>query len=191
MGTRARGRAPCSATRGDSTAPPHSGVAASKQTCRPLHCALSPSAMMQLHQTLLEAKHFHFSPCKKEGVGACSTAPDTGRHLPVAPALNSYGAATVLRGLQQGAEPRSKPAPPTGVGWRGREMDSEVQISSSLHIQSCCGHTLALPGGQPTCHGAPPCAPQGRISPHTDPIPEQTEWEPRCLNEKGIQPLFP
>lgn len=33
-------------------------------------------------------------------------------------------------------------------------MDNEVQISSSLHIQSCCGPTLALPGGQPTFHGA-------------------------------------
>lgn len=157
MGTRARGRAPCSATRGDSTAPPHSGVAASKQTCRPLHCALPPSAMMQLHQTLLEAKHFHFSPCKKEGVGACSTAPDTGRHLPVAPAPNSYGAASAP-GAPAGSRAKVKASPTNRSGVEGQgDGQRGTDLIITAHPILLWSHTRSarraahMPWGTPLC----------------------------------------
>lgn len=192
VGTRARARAPCSAVRGDSTAPPQPGTAASRQARRPLHCTLPPSAVTQLHQTLLEGKHFHFSPCKKEGAGACSTAPDTGRHFPVASTqllLSSHSAPGAPAGSR--AKVRASPANKRGDGGAGRWTTRFRSHHRCTSNPAAVPHSLCQADSPCSMGQRPPCAPQRRISPRSDSIPEQTEREPRCLNEKGIQPLFP
>lgn len=158
MGTRARGRAPCSATRGDSTALPHSGVAASKQTCRPLHCALPPSAMMQLHQTLLEAKHFHFSPCKKRGGWSLQHCPRYRQTPPCCSSTQLLRSSHSAPGAPAGSRAKVKASPTNRSGVEGQgDGQRGTDLIITAHPILLWSHTRSarraahMPWGTPLC----------------------------------------